>query len=82
MQNSGNSFKLPGMPPEPYFEIDPDPETAKRIRKEREGPRAQTDALVETATPEKALSLLRQLVSAGPIVNGPRGAAGPRREID
>ena len=24
------------MAPEPYFEIDPDPETAKRIRKERD----------------------------------------------
>lgn len=28
------------MPPEPYFEIDPDPETAKRIRKERDKARA------------------------------------------
>ncbi len=28
------------MAPEPYFEIDPDPETAKRIRKERDKARA------------------------------------------
>ena len=28
------------MPPESYFEIDPDPETAKRIRKERDKARA------------------------------------------
>ena len=28
------------MPPEPYFEIDPDPETAKQIRKERDKARA------------------------------------------
>ena len=28
------------MAPEPYFDIDPDPETAKRIRKERDKARA------------------------------------------
>lgn len=28
------------MPPDPYFEIDPDPETAKRLRKERDKARA------------------------------------------
>ena len=70
------------MPSEPYFEIDPDPETAKRIRKERDKARA----LKRTPWWKQQLHNGRchycgNLVSAGPTVHGPRGAAGPRREI-
>ncbi len=71
------------MAPEPYFEIDPDPETAKRIRKERDKARA----LKRTPWWKQQLHKGRchycgNSISAGPIVYGPLGAAGPRREID
>lgn len=46
-----------------------------------QGPRTQTNSLVETTTPQRALPLLRQPIQAGSTVHGSRGAAGPRRQI-
>ena len=76
------------MPPEPYFEIDPDPETAKRIRQERDKARAlkrtpwwKQQLHNGAGNSNSTTRALQPTNSAGSTVHGPRGAAGPRWKI-